>query len=313
MNSRSLAPARLFIVAACSAALSGCANWWAVHEFRPSPLGGHTAGKLELTVIPPMPGQVEGSGRADEVDALKMITRHCLPKPPESGATLQGGALPILFGALAESAIQVWIDGQIRRVEAIASAATASTGLTLAVDAEVLEQARCLVVTRRSPTGEGLPEALPDLTLIMRLEHTALPLADSSALRFQPIYVRLRRSAAVPRDEAQPKMRVSVALVLRAFAQHRDGLPRLAAIGESVTQVASVALGPSGAAQCIDQACPISDLLPLPLKRGPISVSIAIAEQGRTGLDVRAVSSDLKALREAIGPAIGDSVKEALD
>jgi hypothetical protein len=304
---------RIALIIGSAATLSGCANWWAVQQFQPSPLGGHTKGTLSMAMFPASAADLSALDAQTDSETAVAVRRHCAARPTATGPQPLGGVLPVLLGTLAKSAVQVWLDGQVRRAEAIATAATASTGLTVALDPQDVKMARCLVVMRTSQVAAGEATAPPDLSMVLRVLPSALPQADASALRVQPVYVRLRRSAAVPRDEPQPKMRVSVALVLRAFAQPRDGLTRLAVVGEAVVQIADVALGPHGAAQCADCNCPTSELLPLPLARGPISLSIAIAEQGRTGLDVKAVSSDLKALRDAMGPAIGDAVKDLVD
>lgn len=301
---------RIALVMGLALAVSGCANWWAVQQFQPSPLGGHTKGTLSLTLIP---ASGPGSGASADSETEAAVQRHCVPPPPTSELQPLAGVLPGLLAALSKATVQVWLDGQARQAEAIAEAATASTSLSLALDPQKLRSARCLVVTRTGPPAAGEAETRPDLSIVLRVLPASLPRVDASALQVQPVYVRLRRTAAVPRDEPQPKMRLSVALVLRAFAQPPDGLPRLAVAGEAVVQISDLGLGPEGSAKCMDSDCPVSELLPLPLARGPVSLSIAVAEQGRTGLDVKAVSSDLKALREALGPAAGDAVKSLLD
>jgi hypothetical protein len=294
-----------------SVALSGCASWWAVRDFSPSPLGGHTQGILALATVPPGPSARPAP--IDDTGLDQAVAAQCGAPPAQGDAKPLGGAGAGLLGGVVEAAIQVWLDGQIRRAEAIGQAATASSGLTWVVPADDLRKARCLVITRRSPAAEGAPAGPLDLAAVLRLDHMPLPQANASAFRYQPVYVRLRRSVAVPRDEAMPRLRVSVAMAVKVFAPHRDGLPRLEQVGATLSKVADVGLGTDAPAQCADRPCPISDPLPLPLLNGPVSLSISIGEQGRTGLDVRAVSSDLKALRDVLGPAFGEAVKAAAD
>lgn len=43
--------------------------------------------------------------------------------------------------------------------------------------------------------------------------------------------------------------------------------------------------------------------------RGALSLTLAVAEQGKTGFDDKAASAELAAIKAAIGPALSEGVK----
>lgn len=90
-------------------------------------------------------------------------------------------------------------------------------------------------------------------------------------------------------------------------------MPALTPIGEGAVTVPKLKIG--GPAELCGTRCPTSDLVPYPIhgkELNAISLSVSVTETGNVGIDFDAAAAEIKAIKEALGPAIADTLKGLL-
>lgn len=130
-----------------------------------------------------------------------------------------------------------------------------------------------------------------------------------------PIYVRANNTAAItkrPMEGKSAKINVSIAASIKSIGGKKHDLPTLTAIGEGVTTVHDIDVGPTASAHC-STGCESTDILPyIADDKRTISVTLAITETGKIGIDLDEKLSESKAIKEALGPALKETLKEYL-
>ncbi|MEK7760199.1 MAG: hypothetical protein AAB433_01335 [Nitrospirota bacterium] len=127
--------------------------------------------------------------------------------------------------------------------------------------------------------------------------------------------------ASADGSKKEPFINLSIAISAKALGKQQSGVTSLAAVGEGVFSVPNVEIGKDGKPyRCKPKEtdkdelpiCPESDLVAYPVGKGPSSITVSVAETGNVDIDFDQTTEELRAIKEALGPAIKDSLKEAL-
>lgn len=303
----------LTVGALCAGLLSGCGTFGRM-DFTPSALSGLSDQQLQVATF--------GTGGTPADDKLvadaelqKTLKAQCLPpaQPGQPQPALGASVVPI-FAALGQLAVNQYFVQQQRRIEQIVESSKAAYSLTFDVSPADLALIRCLVLVRHGSNADGTVATI-GLQAVIQLEVVQAGPIGTGTLKFRPIYIRATNAVAQTRQAADPSISVSIGLSLKAVAPQRaDGVARLIPTGEGAVGISNLVLSAAGSlANCVAKACKSSDLLPYPTTRGRLSLTLAVAEQGETGFNDKVVLADLAALKEALGPAIGEAIKAKLE
>ena len=299
----------LTVGALCVGFLSGCGTFGRM-DFTPSPLSGVSDQQLKVVTF----GTAGTSGDVKlvaDAELQKYLNAQCLtPAQPGLPQPALGAAVIPIIAALGQLAVNQYFVQQQRRIEQIVESSKAAYSLTFDVSPADLALTRCLALVRHSSNADGTVATI-GLQAVIQLEVVQAGPVGTGTFKFRPIYVRATNAVAQTRQATEPSISVSIGLSVKAVAlQRADGVARLTPTGEGAVGVSNVVLSASGSqANCVAQACKSSDLLPYPTTRGRLSLTLAVAEQGETGFNDKVVLADLAALKEALGPAIGEAIK----
>lgn len=242
----------------------------------------------------------------DDKQLRDVAEARCLPK---ADSALAPAIVPIL-AALGQLAVNLHIENKQRRIEEIVENSKAAYSLTVHAPPDALTTAHCILFVRHGVNANGQPDKTGLQVLIKLEQKPVVPPGAGAAFIFTPVYVRAFTSVAQTANSEKPTVALSVAVSVKAISRHQaDGLARLVPVGEGTVGVGSVGLGDQAEAKCVKPACKFSDLIPYPTNKGTLSITLAIAEQGVTGFNDKAVLADLAALKEALGPAIAEAIK----
>lgn len=273
----------------------------------------------------------------NEENALPTTVREaCVPKVDKPFA-LTIGAIAAPVGKL----LFDWmLDNKRRKLEGLKKAAQTQYSAKLILSNAPLSNFRCAVLVRykeKLPTESDLPtpETKEQVGLVGVIQLISKP--DSSATQtereeaeppsafvLKPIYVRAESAAVVTArpgkkegSEKPAQIDAAIALSVKAIGQNVSGLPGLVTVGEGVVSVPNIPLGHVGKVTLCQENCEpesatdTSDLIPYPPAKAVTSVTMSITETGHVGINFDQRTAELKAVQEALGPALKDSIKEA--
>lgn len=315
----------LALMAVAGSLLSACSTF-DVWQFKPSQLSGSPRGKVALILAPMAVGSASTKVRevlAKDPELAAAIRGQCgvpAPSQPSSGtpsaqASSASPALIPIIAAVAQLGFEAIIDKQRRDVEAINDSASAvySINVPVAPTGEAgLAGAQCLVILRYAEDDKaGVSEGM---SAVLRIRsHPSGTTAATNIISLKPVFIRANNSVAITRAGDKASVNMSFAVSVKAVARENTApVARLVPAGETVASVRDLLLGTPGGVACATGECGESDLLPYPTNRGVLSLSVAIAEQGKTGFDSKVVDAELLAIKGALGPAIGEAVKTKL-
>jgi len=277
-------------------------------NFTPSPESGAESNNTYMALLRPdglrLPNEIPTPLITAELIAAASKA-SCLKEPDER--SLAAPIVVPLLAAAAQYGFNYLVDRRKERIEEIVEAAQAPYAVTgLLKSPAELANSPCLLLLRYGMAKDG--SAIPGLTALFRLETVA-----PDAFRIEPKYLRMFNAVALTKDGGDEPARVSASFAISVKAIGRQGsdIPRLLPAGEGVVTVPRVAIGKSGAARCTDTAepCKVSDLIAFPMNKKPLSITLAVVEQGVTGFNDKAMLAELAAIREAFGPALAEAVK----
>ncbi len=222
---------------------------------------------------------------------------------------LVGAAVPLIVAA-AKVVFDLYMDAKIRNEEKLKKAAQATYSERVILENNDLEHYGCALITRGPKDKSGEFAALIKLQKVTEKAFVA-----------KPVYIGAKTAVAITSKEGPktepgdknppPSINVSIAVSVKGIGKQHE-LPILAPVGEGSFSVATVKIGPSAERYtCSGSLCPTSDLIPY-VGDVPSSLTISVNETGNIGHDFDQRSAELKALKEALGPALKDALTEAL-
>lgn len=235
-------------------------------------------------------------------DFKEAISGACTTAPSDERLT---PALIPIVASVGKLAFDLQMDKNIKEIEKLKKAAQATYSSRLILPADEFRKSTCAVIYRYDESNESV-----GFVSVLRLESQG-----EEGFVVTPSYVKANNTVAItkcPEEGKSAKINASIAVSVKAIGTEKNGLPLLTSIGEGVTTVVNIDVGPAGKAACI-KGCDSSDLVPyIADKEKVISVTFAVTETGKLGIDLDEKLSEAKAVKEALGPALKDSLKEFL-
>ena len=297
--------------------LSGCAT--TLSNFEKSEISGTKDNKIALAFInnksnlgttnEPIGSFVEKDG------ALKALIGTECPIPQTTTVMMVPGAIPIA-AALGKYAFDTYMDSQVKAAENLKKAALSTYSERMIIGDGNIDGYSCTIIARYNIVDNNKK---PGLIALIKINHIG-----NSAFTISPRYIKAYNTAAVTKKAiagSQSEIGVSIAISTKSIGKQQSGVKGLFPTGEGVFSIPRIAIGeaakpftcpdPTGKSES-DKSCQVSDLVVYDSSNGPISLTIAATEIGSIGADIDGDIAELKAIKEAIGPAIKDSLKEYL-
>lgn len=196
------------------------------------------------------------------------------------------------------------VDAHLKELEKLKKASSSTySGTVFFNDGAVLKQKKCFLLLRTKKDSE-----VPTFVALIALRDHG-----GTAFTIEPRYVQAANAVAVTAED-KPAIAASLGIAIKTVAKSKDSpLAEIAAAGQGVVSVTGVKLDKGASAfTCMPPKCPSSDLVPYPPTKRPISVTVSVTETGDVGFDLDARTAEIKALKEALGPALTDALKEVV-
>ncbi|WP_373018669.1 hypothetical protein [Thiomicrorhabdus sp.] len=298
--------------------LSGCNNFYG---FKKSDYSGIKDSQVDSELI----GSNRNFNLLDSSDEfLTKLQENCLDDSQIADIQKKSGFIAPILATAIKYTFDSYIDEKTKEIEEIKKAAVRTYSSTILLNSSDLSEGKCIQIIRHKDKSTGF-------IALLKIEHipktsNAPNNKQQAVLKdswyFKPIYVKANNSVAWasekidPDKPAPPKIKVSIAMSLKAIKEESNGWKSLQPVGQSVVSIPyKLVIGKSSTAKCIknDENCNKSDLIATyPDPNKSISLTISVTETGVTGIDTDLRISELKALKAAFGPVIKDTIKDGI-
>lgn len=309
---------RMFLLAV-ALSTSGCALS-GLSGFEPSMLGGAKGSKVVVVLIkePNLAGVEPPLVRRfiENDPQLGEAFSSCAKPPAPVQPAIAPALIPIL-ASLGKLGFDQYLDSRQRKLDALKRASEASYSARVVLSTADLIEARCALLVRYQEN-----EATPGLAALLHLKDVSVLPASGTVPRgiafvLMPVYLRAHSSVAITRNataDSPEKIGVSIAVTVQGMGKHESGLPQILPTGLGLVTIPNVQLAKDAKPLFCDPQsqgqCQTSDLLLYPTGSVLASIAVAISEKGDTGIDFDTAASELKAIKEALGPALGQALTE---
>lgn len=240
---------------------------------------------------------------------LKAVLQDCR----EPYAAAAGPITSILVSSVGKFLFDAWVERQRASLERYKKLAAPAAYSETAFVSPVFEQTRCIVLVRETVDRDaaGLETGRSSGLVVVLHAERHVGKDGMRAFTFTPRYVKASNSVAFVAKDT-PTLAIAISMSLKGIAKQTNGLPSIVQIGETVSSVEGIAVGPQSQAVCRKRACPSSSFLSIPpLNAGTTALTISVAERGSLPTaNLETADLELKALKDALGPAIRDALKE---
>jgi hypothetical protein len=308
---------RRALVVVAALAVAGCASS-PVFNFKKADNSGVDSGQLAMVLLHKGVNAKPSSQTLDaDVAALVLADvgfqqaskLECGYEPPPAQIKGVAPALVPLIAAVGQLFFNLYVDGLVKRAEELKAAAQPSPGVVrLAVMGTDFNGASCVLFVRY------VTDPAPRLGLAVILKLVSVPANTPlrKALVLRPVYVRAQDSVAVTapsKTGGNAKIAVVAALSVKEVGISTNRIPGVFAGSEGAVRIPDVEIGDKAPARCSSPPrCVDSDILAFPEAANIVSISMSVAEVGDVGFDIDLAMAELKAIKEAIGPAIDTSI-----
>lgn len=314
-------PKHLAILAVSVCILCGCAVAPAA-KYHPDDNSGVKPGTVVVGLLPgvlraassPDSGALIAVFRSDPAREALLISECGFPRSPPPGPRPEAAPpLVPIIAALGQLLFNLYIDSQMRALETLKRAAKPDPYTArLFLNADDFRNAKCLAIVRFDEPKKPGDNPSPGLIAVLKMTLVPEYRAGTDGFVFKPIYIRAWDTlAATAKPESASdwaRIDVAAAISVKQVAKTSVGDLTVMAQSEGLARVGGVAVGPSAPASC-EKGCPSSDLFAYPTRNATISLSVSVAEIGKVGFDIDAATAELKAIRDAIGPAINKGLE----
>ena len=253
---------------------------------------------------------------ATDANLKKLVHEQCIKEPQPVADGVGPEVIPIIttFG---KYVFDNHMDKKLRDLEALKKAAQGSYSEKAFLTAESLRQYQCAALARY--TEKDAKRSL-GLMAVIKLKPPIKNMPNSAdAFIIEPIYikainstVKTKRTSGHGENVKLASINVSIGFSVKSIGKDESGLPVLGKVGAGAVSVPNVVLGSDAKNPCVKQ-CAHSDLIPyMNLPAAAVSVSMSITETGKVGVNFKQREAEIKAIKEAFGPAIKDALKESL-
>lgn len=311
-----------------------CNNLYAWGDPKLSGLGGQKGNQLYLYLLdndnkwpPKNTSQPLKNYIEESAHLLTTIQDSCYDKPADEVQVQQMAAAgAAILAAGGKLLFDLYMDAKIRKNEELKNAAQASYSEKIVLSDVDLKKAKCALIVRDAiKNGDSKKENVSNnkaralgLVILIKLEN------KDQAFVMYPLYVKANNAVAVTKEgenkegenRAYAEINISIAASTKGIGKQESGVPGLFPVGQGVFSMANIPLGliePSDSYLWCNgtKACPTSDLIVYP-NRAPASITFMVSESGKVGFDVDQYIIELKAIKEAMGPAIKEALTEHL-
>jgi hypothetical protein len=290
------------ITLACSAMmLNGC-NHLTISNFERSKLSavsGNKAGLITQQGVQEIP---QSSPLAKYIKVNNKISDEISSACKTEGQKITPIAVPVI-SAIGKLIFDLQMDKSTKELKKLKEAARATFSQRVILPSEDFNQHTCAIIYRYDPVNN-------DIGFISVIKFDKY----GDAFTITPKYIKAHNTVAItkkPDDEKEyAKIDASIAVSIKAIGKEKNGLPSLSSIGEGVVTIPNIEVSENGSNPCTKE-CDSSDLIP-GLSSGSqyISVTFSVIETGKLGVDLDEKIAEYMAIKEAIGPAIGEGIKE---
>lgn len=271
-------------------ALSGCSS--VPVGFEKAEGSGVTGHKVSAGFVGGSSGQASNPvAGASDATLTTAIGKHCVSAAETAvAATL----LPVVGKLFFDHAME----NHRRNLEVLKKSSQAAYSARIIADTKAFRAQNCVAVVREK-------DKQVKFVALLKIEK------HGQAFVIEPLYIRAYDAVAVTKSDS-PEIAVSVAVSVKTIGnQPNTKVPALTLVGEGSVTVPKIAIAGEGKI-CGSNECGKSDLVPYPTG-GPSSITIAVTESGNVGFDLDAATAELKAIKEALGPALAGIIKERLE
>ncbi|MCW8932092.1 MAG: hypothetical protein OQL19_17905 [Gammaproteobacteria bacterium] len=293
----------------CSFVLIGGCNHLTVKNFDKSPLSAVTGNKVSVITQIDI-NEIKDPGERklleeylkDNSEFEKALTKACTVGGQK--VMIAPGIVPIAtaFGKLM---FDLQMDKNTKELEKLKKAANSSYSQRVILMSGEFKSHECALVYRYNPKTNKMG-------FIVVLDY----IKYGNSFGIKPTYVVAHNTTAITKksdsDKELAKINLSIAVSLKAIGSEKNGLPKLTSVGEGVVSVKNIELSEVGSNGC-NESCDSSDLIPyLPSDSDYISITYGVTESGKIGVDLDERIAEYKAIKEAIGPALKETLIEYL-
>ncbi|MFS0757465.1 hypothetical protein ABC383_22550 [Noviherbaspirillum sp. 1P10PC] len=295
-----------------------------ISRFRADELSGERGGKTSLvfwlSTASTLPDRLAQFVKLDP--KFKASVEKACSKP--STTELAPAVVPIV-STLGKLVFDLQMQNQIKKIEALKRASEASYSAHVVLSSDALAKNSCVALIRSLdkgfPSGSVVILKLTDAgDNIENNDNAAAAAGNASqntvpprrvAFNFEPVYVRVWHAAAVTRETSSPAIGMSIAISIKSIGKQQNGLPVAASVGEAVVSIPKVQISSNVLGSiCENATCPRSEPIPLLAPQSLAILSVAVSEKGDLGFEPEEAVNELKAIQEAMGPAISSAIQE---
>lgn len=208
---------------------------------------------------------------------------------------------------------------RLKRNLALKKASTISYSGRALLSAKDFKRSNCLILVRykdakiKNEKNEGNEIQRQNNMVFVAKIHNSIN-DNPSAFTFEPAFIRAKNSVSTTK-KSEGKINIAIALSVNAIGLHHpSGLKKLGNLGAGAVSIGDVRLDDKGRKVCEKpNACNTSEVIPhLPNDTDILSVTMSMTEVGQTGIDFDQREAEIKAIKEAFGPAIEETLKAVL-
>lgn len=290
--------------------LSGCTNM-SVSNFNKSEHSGVRGNKVALIFIEPKEKNedlIKISPVINEDTVLQSMLEATCGVPVQ--ATTESAVVGLIATA-GKLLFDMFMDNQVRQIEGLKMAAQAAYSEKRLISGADLKKQSCALVVRYKEIKEGAKDY--GLVALVKL----VKQSDDRSFVIEPLYVRAKNAVVVTEKPSEANesatIGLSVGVSIKAITKLRSNVLSLQRMGEGLVSIPNLALGPnSKPVKCETKSkCSTSDLIPYPeTGKEVVSVTVSVAEVGKINVDFDQSIAEVKAIKEAIGPVLKDTIKD---
>lgn len=296
------------ILLCCTLTMLGGCNHLTVKNFNKSPLSAVSGNKVSVISqinLNAINNPVEKKLLEDYLKGNAELQQELKNACSDGGQKMVAPAMVPIVTALGKLMFDLQMDKNTKELEKLKKAANSSYSHRVILTSAEFKAHECAIVYRYNPKTS-------EMGFLAVLDY----IKYGNSFGIKPTYVVAHNTTAITKKPVSDKdfaeINTSIAVSIKAIGQKENGLPKLTSIGQGVVSVKNVELSKEGTNFCKD-GCESSDLVPyLPLDSEFVSVTFAVTESGKIGVDLDEKIAEYKAIKEAVGPALKETLTEYL-
>lgn len=262
-----------------------------------------------------------------------VLSKHCLKEKTTKAAP----ALIPLLAAGGKLIFDIIMDQRAKKLKELEKAAQGNySGTNIVLNSE-FKNCDCAILTRYEVKGS---KRLPGSIAIVAFKKLYTDSNDPIAFTMQPIFVKAFNSIVLTAGQKPEKtsgettnkngatvypMDIAIGIALKTLIKDKNSIPAVITVGTGAVSVSNLKIGKTTEPNCTNRCqnqksnincindCPISEIIPYPVApQSIISISMSMTETGLLGIDFDQETAEIKAIKEAIGPAVSKSIQELL-